>query len=58
MPQLVGLAPNEAIYQISVLGLQVQIIGYGRVVAQSIPMGSTIRPGQKVVLHLGNNHRQ
>lgn len=58
MPRLVGLAPSEAVYQISLLGLRVQLIGYGRVVGQSIPIGTPIQPGQKVILHLGNNHRQ
>ena len=58
MPRLVGLAPSEAIYQISLQGLEVQLVGYGRVIAQSIPIGTPIHPGQKVVLHLGNNHRQ
>ena len=58
MPRLVGLAPSEAVYQISLQGLQVQLVGYGRVVAQSIPIGTPIHPGQKLILHLGNNHRQ
>ena len=58
MPRLVGLAPSEAIYQISLQGLEVQLVGYGRVIAQSIPVGTPIHPGQKVILHLGNNHRQ
>ena len=58
MPRLVGLAPSEAVYQISLQGLEVQMVGYGRVLAQSIPIGTPIHPGQKVILHLGNNHRQ
>lgn len=58
MPRLVGLSPSEAVYQISLQGLEVQLVGYGRVIAQSIPIGTSIHPGEKVVLHLGNNHRQ
>lgn len=58
MPRLVGLAPSEAVYQVSRQGLKVQLVGYGRVVGQSIPIGTPIKPGEKVILQLGNNHRQ
>ena len=58
MPRLVGLAPSEAVYQVSLQGLKVQLVGYGRVVGQSIPIGTPIKPGEKVILQLGNNHRQ
>lgn len=58
MPRLVGLAPSEAVYLVSRQGLKVQLVGYGRVVGQSIPIGTPIKPGEKVILQLGNNHRQ
>lgn len=55
MPSLVGLAPDEALYQLALAGGIGQLSGYGRVIGQSIPVGTKIAKGQRILLTLGTN---
>lgn len=52
MPNLLGLDPSTAIYELMSRGATVRLVGYGMVVDQSIPEGQTLSPGTLVVLRL------
>lgn len=58
MPNLLGMKPREAVCMLEELGLKTSLTGKGMVVAQSIPEGSIITPGERVNLKLGMNFEQ
>ncbi len=53
MPNLFGVALRRAISKVSGTGLKLKIVGRGKVIWQSIPPGSRIRRGQKLILKCG-----
>lgn len=55
MPNLVGLDPATALFELSKRGLTVTLIGYGAVSAQSIAAGEAIAPGTSVQLFLAHS---
>lgn len=52
MPDVRGLGARDAVYLLEKQGLQVQVVGSGRVKRQSIEAGQAIRKGDKVMLEL------
>ena len=52
MPDLRDMGARDALYMLERAGLNVNIQGRGRVVAQSVPAGATIQPGTTVILKL------
>lgn len=52
MPDLKGMPAMDAISILENLGLQVKIIGNGKVIRQSIKAGEKIKPNQTINLHL------
>ena len=52
MPDLAGMGAKDAVYLCGKLGLKVNISGFGKVYAQSIPSGSAISKGQSIALSL------
>jgi cell division protein FtsI (penicillin-binding protein 3) len=58
MPDVLGMKPREAVYMIEELGLKASLSGKGTVVAQSLPKGSMITPGELVNLKLAMNFEQ
>lgn len=54
MPNVAGLSAREAISAIEGAGMVVRVKGYGRVRSQSIAAGSSVKPGQVVILQLAN----
>lgn len=52
MPQLDGMGLKDALYLCESMGLKVNAIGSGKVMAQSIPMGTIVAKGQVVDLKL------
>lgn len=53
MPDLIGVAPGDAIYLLMKQGIIVRLQGYGTVIGQSISSGIPIQYGQSVTLYLG-----
>ena len=53
MPDVVGMGLKDAIYLLENNGMQVHINGAGRVKEQSVPVGTAITKGSKVILKLG-----
>ena len=53
MPDVKGMSAKDAVYILSGLGLQASLNGRGKVVAQSINPGISVKPGNKVFLRLG-----
>lgn len=53
MPDVVGMGLKDAIYLLENYGLKVEISGAGKVKEQSLPAGSAIVKGNKVMLKLG-----
>ncbi len=52
MPDLKGMGLKDAVYMLETCGLQVQVLGKGRVQSQSIVPGTRINKGQNVILQL------
>lgn len=52
MPDVTDLGATDALYMLERLGLQVECKGRGRVVEQSLPVGSSLIKGKKVTLVL------
>ena len=52
MPDVTGMGAKDALYLLEKIGLDVGINGSGQVVEQSIPIGNSIRKGEKVSLRL------
>lgn len=53
MPDVTGMGLKDAMYLLENNGLQVLIIGAGKVKEQSVPVGTSIVKGSKVTLRLG-----
>ena len=53
MPDVTGMGLKDAVYLLENNGLQVQVEGYGKVKTQSIPAGTTLIRGSKVIIKLG-----
>lgn len=53
MPDLTGMGPRDALYLLEKMHLKVKLQGIGKVVAQSLPAGHAITPGQHITLTLG-----
>jgi cell division protein FtsI (penicillin-binding protein 3) len=52
MPNLVGMGAKDAVYILENMGLTVEIVGRGSIQQQSIPPGTRIEKGEKVVLKM------
>ena len=52
MPSLVGYTRLQAIAVVELLGIDYEIVGYGKVTDQSIAVGSEIKKGDKVLITL------
>ena len=52
MPDVTGMGLKDAVYLLEQQGVKVWVKGRGRVRVQSIPAGSRINKGQKIVLQL------
>lgn len=55
MPNVIGLDPATAVFELMRRGVMVNLQGYGMVVEQSIPVGESLLPGRMVTLRLGKN---
>lgn len=53
MPDVTGMGLKDAVYLLENNGLKVEVIGYGKVKEQSIPVGTTLIKGSKVTIKLG-----
>lgn len=53
MPDVVGMGLKDAIYLLENNGIQVHVNGVGKVKEQSVPVGTAITKGSKVILKLG-----
>lgn len=58
VPDVIGYGLRDAICRLEELGLRVKATGVGRVKAQSLPYGHTIRRGETITLTLGVSHRE
>jgi cell division protein FtsI (penicillin-binding protein 3) len=52
MPDVKGMALKDAVYLLENYGINVQIVGKGKVRAQSVPEGTVLIKGQNVILQL------
>ncbi len=52
MPDVTGMGLKDAVYMLESSGLQVQVVGKGKVHGQSIPAGTIIAKGQNITLQL------
>ncbi|MBR4366240.1 MAG: PASTA domain-containing protein [Bacteroidaceae bacterium] len=53
MPDLRGMGARDAVYAVERRGLKAKVKGAGKVLSQSLPVGSSYNKGQTVVLNLG-----
>ena len=53
MPDLRGMGARDAVYAVERRGLKAKVKGAGRVLSQSLPVGSSYSKGQTVVLNMG-----
>ncbi len=52
IPDLRGMGVRDAVFLAENAGLRVSVKGYGKVYKQSLPPGTAIRKGEKIVLEL------
>lgn len=52
MPDVKGMGLKDAVYLLENSGLQVQVLGKGRVASQSVPPGTAVAKGQNIILQL------
>ncbi|PCJ89033.1 MAG: cell division protein [Flavobacteriales bacterium] len=52
IPNVAGMAVQDAVYLLENMGMQVKIRGKGTVKSQSVTAGSAVQKGQKIVLEL------
>jgi cell division protein FtsI (penicillin-binding protein 3) len=52
VPNLVGMGAKDAVFLAESMGLKARVVGVGKVRAQSIPAGNTLRKGQTILLKL------
>jgi cell division protein FtsI (penicillin-binding protein 3) len=52
MPNVVTMGAKDALYLLENMGLQVEVIGRGSIRKQSVPAGTRVSRGQKVVLEM------
>lgn len=53
MPDITGMGPRDALFLLEKMHLKVRLHGTGKVVAQSLPAGQAVKPGQAIHLTLG-----
>lgn len=53
IPNLTGMGPRDALYMLEKMRMKVSLQGVGKVVSQSVPEGTVVKPGQSIVLYLG-----
>lgn len=53
MPDVIGMGLKDALYLLENEGLQVEVVGVGKIKEQSIPAGSAVNKGLKVTIKLG-----
>jgi cell division protein FtsI (penicillin-binding protein 3) len=53
MPDVVGMGLKDALYLLENEGLQVEVVGVGKIKEQSIPAGAALSKGLKVTIKLG-----
>jgi cell division protein FtsI (penicillin-binding protein 3) len=52
IPNVTGMGAKDALFALESVGAKVQIVGKGKIIAQSIVPGATVNKGQTVVLQL------
>ena len=52
LPSVIGYGLRDAVYRLERMGVKVKVIGFGRVVAQSLPPGSPVKAGMVVQIQL------
>jgi cell division protein FtsI (penicillin-binding protein 3) len=52
VPDVTGMSLKDAVYLLESSGLQVQIVGKGKISGQSVPPGSKIVKGENIILQL------
>ncbi len=52
MPDVLGMTLKDAVYILETYGMHVNVKGAGRVQAQSVPQGTKLEKGQKILLKL------
>ena len=52
LPSVIGYGLRDAVYRLERMGVKVKVIGFGRVVAQSLPPGSPVNAGMVVQIQL------
>lgn len=52
IPELTGMGAKDAFYLLNQFGLNVQLIGKGKVVSQSLPSGTFVQKGQTITIRL------
>lgn len=52
LPSVIGYGLRDAVYRLERMGVKVKVIGFGRVVAQSLPPGTPIKAGMVVLIQL------
>lgn len=53
MPDVMGMTLKDAVYMLENYGVHVQLNGKGKVIAQSVPVGTRLAKGQSITLQLG-----
>ncbi|WP_345082828.1 penicillin-binding protein [Nemorincola caseinilytica] len=53
MPDVTGMTLKDAVYMLENYGVHVQLAGKGKVIAQSVPVGTRLQKGQSITLQLG-----
>lgn len=57
LPSVIGYGLRDAVYRLERMGVRVKVTGMGRVVAQSLPAGTPIKPGMVVKIALSMEHK-
>ena len=57
LPSVIGYGLRDAIYRLERMGVKVKVTGMGRVVAQSLPAGTPIKPKMVVKIALSMEHK-
>lgn len=57
LPSVIGYGLRDAVYRLERMGVKVKVTGMGRVVAQSLPAGTPIKPKMVVKIALSMEHK-
>ena len=57
LPSVIGYGLRDAVYRLERMGVKVKVIGFGRVVAQSLPPGTPIKAGMVVKIQLSTEKK-